>query len=224
MELSLTIIIIAATVIISYQAFNKPQMLQKLLHWPAQEHKGNEWYRLLTSGFIHANPNHLLINMIVLFFFGPNLEADFQKTFGPLLGSVNFVLLYLLSIIVANIPTNLKHKNNSSYRALGASGATSAVLFACLIFDPNGVLLLYFIIPIPFMLGALAYLFYSSWASKNKNDNIGHDAHFYGAVFGFLFCILLSILNGTDPNLLIQFIDQISLSEMFSNLMRVFGR
>jgi len=226
MDLNLTLIIIGATALISYQAFNKPSLKQKFLHWPYQEHRGKEWYRLLTSGFIHANPTHLFINMLILFFFGPNLEHDFQRTFGPMMGSVNFILLYLLTIVAANIPTNIKHKNNPSYRALGASGATSGVLFACLIFDPNGVLLLYFIIPIPFMLGAIGYLVYSSWASKNKNDNIGHDAHFYGALFGFLFCIVLGFFNADPnaPNLLSQFINEFSLSQMFSNLIGVFNR
>ena len=201
--MSITLVIIIVTGLISYQAFNDGNFKSRLLHRPYLENRHKEYYRLLAHGFIHANWTHFGINMYVLYLFGTYVEQTFLTMFGPMQGRLFYLLLYLLSIIVASISTHIKHKNNSSYAALGASGATSAVLFAFILFNPWSTLFLFFIIPCPALFAAILYLVYSSWASKNSRDNIGHDAHFYGAVFGFLFTIAL------NPNTLANFITRI---------------
>jgi len=198
MGITLTLIIIIMTGLISYQAFNDPAMKSKLLHRPIAEHNNKEYYRLLTSGFIHADFMHLGINMYVLYIFGTQVEMYFMAYFGDVIGKISYLAMYLISIVAASLFTHFKHQNNPAYAALGASGATSAVLFAFVIFNPWSMLLLFFVIPCPAIVAAILYLVYSSWASKNSRDNIGHDAHFWGAVFGFVFTMTLITVFSPD--------------------------
>lgn len=190
--MSITLILVIVTGLISYQAFNDPGLKAKLLHRPVAEHRNKEYYRLLTHGFIHADFMHLGINMYVLYLFGEFVETKFVYTFGALQGRMVYLLMYLLTIVAASLPTHFKHKDNAYYSALGASGATSGIIFAFALFNPWNILLLFFIIPCPAIVAAVLYLVYSSWASKNAQDNIGHDAHFWGAVFGFVFTIAIN--------------------------------
>lgn len=201
--MSITVIIIAITCLVSYQAFNDGNLKSKLLHRPYVEHHQKEYYRLLSHGFIHADMTHLLINMYVLYIFGEYVEQTFVTLFGGMKGRIFYILMYLLTIIAASLPTHMKHKDNSYYAALGASGATSGILFSFILFNPWTTLLLFFIIPCPAIFAAILYLVYSSWASKNSRDNIGHDAHFFGAIFGFLFTIAL------NPNIFSSFLDRV---------------
>lgn len=189
--MTITLILVIVTCLISYQAFNDRNMKGRLLHYPYLEHHEKQYYRLLTSGFIHADWIHLIFNMYVLYEFGTIVETIFVSIFGDVMGRVNYLLLYLLGIVCSHVYSFFTHQDNRSYAALGASGAVSAVLFSFVIFQPWSMLLLFFVIPCPAILAAIGYLVYSSWASKNSNDNIGHDAHFYGAVFGFIFTIVL---------------------------------
>ena len=189
--MTITLLLVIITCLISYQAFNHAMMKGKLLHYPYLEVHEKQYYRLLTSGFIHADWVHLIFNMYVLYEFGTIVESIFVSIFGELMGRINYLLLYLLGIVFSSIYSFFTHKDNRAYAALGASGAVSAVLFAFVVFQPWAMLGLFFIIPCPAIIAAVLYLVYSSWASKNSNDNIGHDAHFYGAVFGFTFTILL---------------------------------
>ena len=109
-------------------------------------------------------------------------------------GSLFFLLLYLSSIVIASISTLYKHKNNHYYNAVGASGAVSATVFASIFFDPlNPVYLFLIPIPIPGIIFGLAYLAYSHYMAKNSRDNINHEAHFYGAVYGMLFPLLIDV-------------------------------
>lgn len=201
--LTITLIIVIVTCLISYRAFNDGYFKGKLLHRPYLEHHNKEYYRLLTHGFIHANWVHLLINMFVLWMFGEYIERVFISLFGTMKGRLFFILMYILTIIAASIPTHLKHKDNSYYAALGASGATSGVVFAFVLFNPWENLYIYGLLPIPAIIAAILYLAYSSWASKNSRDNIGHDAHLYGAIFGFLFTIALK------PSLFLSFLTKV---------------
>ena len=153
--------------------------------------------------FVHGNWMHLLINMFVLYQFGEYVEGRFVSLFGDLMGRINYLLLYFLTIIFANISTFLKHRENPSFASVGASGAISGIVFVYVIFQPWSWLLLFFIIPIPAIVAAVLYLFYSSWASKNSQDFIDHDAHLYGAVFGFWFAIFLK------PGLFSLFLDRL---------------
>jgi membrane associated rhomboid family serine protease len=189
--MSLTILIIIVTAIVSWQALNNPHLLERLKHYPYAVHRNREFYRFISSGFVHGSIPHLAINMFVLYQFGEVVENAFIQVFGEGLGRINFFFLYILAIVFGDLPTYFKHKNNAYFASVGASGAVSAIIFASVLFYPWANLLLFFIIPCPAILAAFLYLIYSSWASKNQNDNIDHDAHFYGAIFGILFTILL---------------------------------
>lgn len=182
--------IIAITVLLSFVAFSNRDLVRKLIFNPYSIKTRKQYYRFITSGFIHNDHMHLIFNMLSLYFFGAGVEYIFAYVFGPM-GSVYFIALYILGIIVSDIPTYFKNQNNPGYNALGASGGVSSVVFAFILFLPLEKIELYFFIPIPgFILGGL-YIFYSWYSSRKANDNINHDAHLYGALFGLIFCIVL---------------------------------
>ena len=201
--MSLTLIIIIITSLISYQALNNREVFIKLQHHPYSEQRNKEYYRLLTSGFVHGSWMHLIINMFVLYQFGEYVEKRFILEFGETFGRLNYLILYLLTIVFADIPTYLKHRNNPGFASIGASGAVSGILFVFVLFLPWNMLLLFFIIPVPAIIAAIGYLVYSSWASNNTQDHIDHEAHFYGAIFGLGFAVLL------EPRWISLFIDKL---------------
>lgn len=201
--MSLTLVIIAVTCLISFQAFNNLDMKRMLVHNPYLENHKKEYYRLLTHGFIHGDQMHLFVNMFVLWGFGTSVENQFLSMFGPVQGRIIFLLMYLITIVAASLSTHFKHKDNPHYSALGASGATSGIMFSFIIFQPWATLLLFLVIPCPAIIAAVLYLVYSSWASKKSRDNIGHEAHFYGAVFGFLFTIAVA------PEQILEFVERL---------------
>ena len=189
----MTLLIVGFTVLISYQAFNNQAMKSKLLFRPASIKEFGEFYRFLTHGLVHANWQHLIINMYVLYLFGEYLElAVFNRIFPPMVGKLVFVLFYFSAVIVASIPSYFKHQDNGYYMAVGASGATSAMVFAYIL--SNDPWQWFIFPPLPAILLAVGYLWYSSYMEKKGVDNIGHDAHFWGAVYGLVF-ILITFLN-----------------------------
>jgi len=198
----ITWFIIGVTALVSYMAFQNAGLMDKLQFNAAKIVQGKEYYRLITHAFIHANWSHLIVNMLVLYFFGPYIESYLAYYFGNK-ANAYFLLLYFGGILASNIWALIKHKNNYYYNAVGASGAVSAVLFAFIFFDPLQKILFFFVVPVPGILFALVYLAYSYQMSKRGDDHIAHDAHFLGALFGFLFPILLK------PNLFDQFIDKL---------------
>lgn len=191
--MSFTIIIIAITVLVSFVAFNNEELMEKLLFYPAKMTTPTEYYRFITSGLVHADFMHLLFNMYVLYVFGEQVEYVYSAYMGK---AFLFPMMYVLALIAAGLPSFAKHKNNYYYRALGASGAVAAVLFSFVYYAPWSVLYLFGIVPIPAIIGAVAYLAYSAYAAKRGNDNVGHDAHFYGAVFGFAFTLIFDPTHG----------------------------
>jgi membrane associated rhomboid family serine protease len=162
----------------------------------------NEWYRMLTHGFIHGSYPHLIINMIVLYSFGKAIEYYFGLVTEKVIP--HYFVLYFGGMIVSTITTTIKRRNNPGYMAVGASGAVSAVLFACIFFAPWHKLLLMGVIPIPGIVFAVLYVLYSSYMSKKGNDNIGHDAHLWGALFGLIYPIVI------HPDLFESFIYQLT--------------
>ncbi len=200
--MTVTILIIIVTCLISYKGFKDRSFFEQLKHHPVSEAKNGQWYRMVSSGFLHADWVHLGINMYVLYEFGTLVEMLYLDQFGEVAGRGIYLALYLVMIILADIPSFIKHKNNSYYGAIGASGAVSGILFIFILFLPWAELRLYFAIPIPAIIFGILYLAYSSWASKKAQDNIGHDAHFYGALSGM---VLTAILI---PRTFSVFIDQ----------------
>jgi membrane associated rhomboid family serine protease len=201
--MSITAVLIILTCLISWQAFNNPDMQNKLLHYPYIEARNRDFYRWLTACFVHGSWVHLGINMYVFYQFGLAVEDRFLDLFGEVMGRLNFLLLYLLTGVFANIPTFFRHRENQMFRSVGASGAVSGILFVFILFEPWARLGLFFVIPVRAILAAILFLVYSSYASKKSNDMIDHEAHFYGAVFGFLFTVALK------PGLLAEFTAEI---------------
>ncbi len=189
--MSMTLIIIIVTGIVSYMAFQQSALMEKMRFNASKVWHQKEYYRLLSHGFVHANWPHLIVNMLVLYSFGRVVEAYFSYSFGRM-ANAYFLILYFGGMIFSNLYALIKHKNNYYYNAVGASGAVSAVLFASILFDPWNDLLFFGILPIPGIVFAVLYLVYSYYQSRKENDNIAHDAHFLGALFGFIFPILVN--------------------------------
>ncbi|MGD9930584.1 MAG: rhomboid family intramembrane serine protease [Mangrovibacterium sp.] len=187
----MTIILIAITSLVSIAAFNRPDLIDKLQFNASQIYHRKEYHRLITHGFVHANWEHLIVNMIVLLSFGRAIEMYFEYGFGRM-ANAYFLILYFGGMIASNGYALFKHRNNYYYNAVGASGAVSAVLFAAIFFEPWDKIYFFGVIPIPGIVFAVLYLVYSYYMSRKQNDNIAHDAHFLGALFGFVFPILLN--------------------------------
>lgn len=180
----LTLLLIAATALVSWLAFRKPALADRLILWPPAVARG-QYDRLLTHGFIHADLSHLLFNMLTLFFFGRLIESVVVPLYGP----VVFLLFYLSAIVVAILPSWLRHRGDTRYRSLGASGAVSAMVFAAILIDPW--MKIFIPIPIPGILYGLGYVGWSWWADRNAMDGVNHNAHLSGAIYGVLFMLLL---------------------------------
>lgn len=189
--MSVTLILIIVTVGISLYAWQNQDLMHKWIFQPYAVQRDNSWYRFLTSGFLHADFTHLFFNMFTFYFFGSNVEYTFAALFGQTTGILVYLLIYLGGIIVSDIPTFIKHRNDPPYRALGASGGVASIVFSSILFYPTQDICLYAVLCIPgFILGVL-YLMYSYFSGKKMGDNINHDAHFYGAVYGFVLSIIL---------------------------------
>ncbi|MAT90320.1 MAG: rhomboid family intramembrane serine protease [Flavobacteriaceae bacterium] len=177
-----TLVIIAANVIISLKGFNDFSFFEKYKFNIASIRRG-EQIRMLTSGFLHVDTTHLLFNMLTLYFFA-NIVLN-------ALGTVRFLLLYLASLLVGNLLSFYFHKEEYHYSAVGASGAVTGVLYSAILFYPDMSLFLFFIpIPIPAWIFGLLYLLYSIYGMKKRIGNIGHDAHLGGAIAGYALTLL----------------------------------
>ena len=189
MQITITLIIIIITTVTSLYTMQKPLVLNGLMMNPYLITNRGQYYRLITSGFIHRDHMHLIFNMFSFYFFGTQLEYIFHEIFGSL-GSVHFIALYILGIVVSDIPTLLKNRKNEHYNSLGASGAVSAVVFACILFLPLRDICLYGVLCFPGVVLGFVYLAYSFYSSKKSKDGINHDAHLYGALFGVAYCLI----------------------------------
>ncbi|SFD34044.1 rhomboid family intramembrane serine protease [Algibacter pectinivorans] len=179
-----TIVIIAANVIISYKGFNDFGFFEKYKFQVGPIQRG-EQIRMFSSGFLHADTQHLLFNMVSLYFFADVVISN--------LSSIQFLLVYLGSLMVGSLLSFYFHKNEYHYSAVGASGAVSGVIYSAILLRPDMDLLLFIIpIPIPAYLFGIGYLLYSIYGMKNRIGNIGHDAHFGGAIGGYVITLLLS--------------------------------
>lgn len=184
-------IIVGLNVLASLVAFNRPQFFQRLLLSPIAVLRDKEWGRLIGHAFIHGGFLHLVVNMFVLYMFGRNVEKIFSELFGPIGGGTLFIILYFGGLLVASLPALIKHANDPHYRAVGASGAVAAVLFAHILIMPTETLIIFPIpIPIPSFLFGILYVAYERYMEKRTEDNIAHDAHLWGAIYGFVFTII----------------------------------
>lgn len=201
--MNVTILLILVNVSVSLLAFRDRLMFSRLLFSPYLIRRDKEYYRFLSSGFVHADYMHLIINMYVLYIFGEGVETYFVMLKGPT-GRLLYLLFYVLAVVLSSVPSFESRKHDVSYSSVGASGATSAIVFSSIIFSPwSGISLMFIPISIPaFVFGGI-YLAYSYYMARNAQDNIAHDVHFFGALFGVLFTILL------DPGMFSYFVQSI---------------
>jgi len=189
--------IFAITIITSLMAFSNDNLYANLILQPFSVARGQRVYTVITSGMIHNDWMHLFFNMLSYYFFAFQLE--------PVLGHWQFGFLYMISLILSDLPTIYKHKNDEWYHSLGASGAVSAVIFSYIMYNPVGTMI---ILPIPFPIYSIVfgvlYLIYCNYASKRAQDNVNHDAHMFGALSGLIITI------GLHPHVVHDFLAQIS--------------
>jgi membrane associated rhomboid family serine protease len=164
-----------------------------------------EYSRFLSCAWVHADFTHLLVNLIVLYGFGEAMEGEFNA-FYPGWGSIIYLLLFSVSVVGANVTTYLKHKNNPSYRSVGASGGVSGVLFAYILAFPTSQLYLYFLIPIPALVFGVLYTIYSLYMAKKNRDHVNHEAHITGALTGIIVAVLVR------PQYLSEFLEKLGLT------------
>ncbi|MGA2822356.1 MAG: rhomboid family intramembrane serine protease [Bacteroidales bacterium] len=195
--------IILFTVVASIVCFNNDGLFNKLKFNAYDVHHSKQWYRFFSYGFLHANWVHLLINMVVFYSFGALVE-HYYKVFFHEKYILYYLLLYSGGLLLSIIPAFGKHKNDVFYNAVGASGAVSSVVFASIIILPKAPILFFFLpFEIPAWIFGILYIIYEFYMSRRAKDNIGHDAHFWGAIYGVIFTIALK------PSLAIEFLHQI---------------
>lgn len=197
-DMSMTLVIIIITALVSVSAFSSEKLRNDLLFWPPAIRRQHQYYRFITSGFVHADWAHLLFNMITLYSFGEVMEYFFVLK----LSKTGFLLFYLGGLIFSELPSYIKHINNYHYRSLGASGAVSAVLFSFILMAPWQTLYVFFF-PLPAVVFAVLYLSYTAYMSKKGGDHINHSAHLWGAIYGIAITIILA------PESVNHFIQQI---------------
>jgi len=194
MQFTITIIIVIITCLVSIGGFNNYKIIEDLIFYPPAITKRNQWYRFFSCGLIHADPGHLIFNMIALYLFGRSVEAQFVDIFNDK-GKAFYLLMYVLALAVSLLPTFFRNKDNYHYRSLGASGAVSAVIFAGLLIAPYQEVFIFFIpIGIPGFIFAPLYLFISVLMQRRGGDNVNHSAHIWGALFGLAFVIIVGKL------------------------------
>jgi membrane associated rhomboid family serine protease len=177
-------VILVVTIAISLAGlYGSPKIIEKCLFRPYYFLRRKEYDTIYLSGFVHADFGHLLVNMITFYFFAFPLEFR--------IGTVPFLILYVVGLIASHGCTYFKHKDNPQYASLGASGAVSAVLLAYIVYFPTTTILLFLAIPVPAVLFAIAYVAYSYWASTQARGRINHDAHLCGAISGLLFVAVM---------------------------------
>ena len=178
--LSTNLVIIGITAVVSMLAFGNVALLQRLILWPPAVSRDRQYYRLVTYGLIHADPSHLIFNMITLYFFGSTMERFYLLR----LGEWGYPLFYLGGLVVSILPSYLDNRDNAEYRSLGASGAVSAALFASILLQPWTTLLVFYALPIPAILYAVLYVAYSIYMDRRGGTNVNHSAHLWGAAYG----------------------------------------
>ena len=203
LQAPVTLGLVLITVLVSWRAFNDEKLQWLLIFNTEPIQKQKQWYRFFSSGLIHADVLHLAFNMLALWEFGKVVERSFGLLFGNL-GLLFYIMLYVLGLGASSIYSFYKHKNNPYYNALGASGAVSGVVFSFILMSPTSQMMLLFLpIPLPAYVFGLLYLGFSQYMSRRGGDNIGHDAHFWGSIWGLAFTLALA------PQLFEQFITEV---------------
>jgi membrane associated rhomboid family serine protease len=198
----ITFIILAATVLVSWRAFEQSALFEKLLHSPYRVKHNKQYYRLFSHMLVHADVMHLALNMFVFYSFGRVLESIFRATWGAQQGGILFIALYVLGGVAATLPSMRKHGDNYGYNSVGASGGVSSLLMAYMILFPLNEIAFFFI-PMPAFIGVFVFFLLEHFMKRNVRSNIAHDAHIWGALFGIAFVALVV------PSSIPRFISQV---------------
>ena len=193
------LIIIGITCVVSFLAFGNRALLERLILWPPAISRSGQYYRLVSYGLVHADPTHLLFNMITLYFFGRYMQQPYTQYLGPF-GYAGF---YTGGLVVSILPTFLANRDNPNYRSLGASGAVAAVLFAFILVQPWTTIYVY-VLPVPAIVYAVLYVAYSIYMDRRSADNVNHSAHLWGAAYGVAFTLLM------EPRLVSSFLSKLA--------------
>jgi membrane associated rhomboid family serine protease len=185
-------VILAITVILSLVSFRNKKILKALLLWPAKMKTPETYYRFLTAGFVHADYVHLFVNMFSFFFFGMAIEHSFK------IDNQYFIILYLTGIIVSCIPGFLKNRKNEYYQSLGASGGVASIVFASIYLNPWKNIVEFGSYGLPSIAFAFIYILYTAYLTKRGKGIVNHDAHLWGAVYGFIFMLIMDPSHGMD--------------------------
>ena len=215
----LTLAIIAITALISIAAFSNGDYGRKLIFYPPAVRDG-QWYRLLTYGVLHADFMHLFFNMFTFYLFGSEIERVFTSVLGTRTGSACYLLLYVSALAVAILPTYFKHRNDTFYRGLGASGAVSAVVFAYVLINPMSFMGIMFIpVMLPAFLFGFVFIALSVYLDKKQVGGINHSAHVSGGIYGVVFMII-SFATLAHINLIGTFMHRINVQSVH-NLIQI---
>ncbi|MBS1594700.1 MAG: rhomboid family intramembrane serine protease [Bacteroidetes bacterium] len=199
---NITILLIVINLVVSFAGFQNRSVFDRLCFSPTRVWYHREYWRLLTSAFLHADWMHFLFNMMALYSFGPIIEYYFDAQLGSS-NHLGYLFFYIMAAILSSVPDLIQQRNNQYFHAVGASGAVSAVVFASILFTPMTGISIMFLPGIPGFIFGFIYLAYSAYMAKLQRDNIGHMAHFSGALFGFVFPLFFR------PELFMAFISQI---------------
>ena len=192
------LLIIAVTCVVSFMAFSNARLIDRLILWPPAITRGKEYWRLATCGLIHADPPHLLFNMVTLYFFGRLMESFFV----PRIGEIGYLLFYVGGLVASSLPSWYEHRSDAGYRSLGASGAVSAVLFAFILLMPWATIYV-IVLPVPAIIYAVLYLAYTIYMDRQRSDRINHSAHLWGAIYGIVMTALI------EPRVLGAFVSKL---------------
>ena len=202
----ITLIIIIITAAVNIFCFRGTLAVDALKFNAYDTWHRKQWYRMLSYGLVHGSWGHLFFNMLTLYFFGTVVERYFQAAFGHSDGIVLYVILYVSALAVSTIGDLIKYRDVPGYSAVGASGAVSAVLFTSILFEPRMGIYIYLIpIPVPGYIFAPLYLVYCWYMARKNIDNIGHTAHFWGALYGLVFPLICR------PEIFHHFLSQLGL-------------
>ena len=197
MNLSINLLIVVITVVVSLLAFRDSRLIRQLSMVPPAVESG-QYYRLVTYGFVHADGMHLAFNMITLYFFGRLTEQLLTQ----IMGAGGYPLFYLAALLISILPSYLKHREDTRYLSLGASGAVSAVLFIYVLVAPWSMIFVFFL-PVPSIVFAVLYVLYSLWMDRRGSDSINHSAHLIGGAFGIVFMLIV------EPRLALLFVERL---------------
>ncbi len=199
-----TLILILVTATVSVLCFSRHEAFEAMKFSAYDVWHRRQWHRMISYGAVHGGWGHLLFNMITLYCFGRIVEQYFGAAFGATTGPVLYAVLYVTALAFSSVWDLIKFRDDPAYSAVGASGAVSAILFAAILFEPRMGIYIYLIpIPVPAYIFAPVYLIYCIIMARKNMDNIGHSAHFWGAVYGLVFPLLLR------PDIFTHFLSQL---------------